>query len=101
MVELLDNEAGGIKEADTLSALPRDNQQVQSIRCNLFAEKKDEFAVILERCKLNSDESFIQAAPELAGSSYTNLGSSGWLRHTPILTFSLIFCFTLRTLSKY
>ncbi len=69
IVEIIDNEVGGIEGADSLSALTRDNQQVRNARRNLFTDKRDEFAAILERCKLNYDEGFIrsiQAAPEPA-----------------------------------
>ena len=69
VIELIDDEVGGVEEADSLSALTRDNQQVRNTQRNLFADKKDEFAAILERCKLNHEEGFIrsiQAAPEPA-----------------------------------
>ncbi len=69
VVELIDTEAGGIEESDSFSALPRDNEQVRNVRRNLFSDRRDEFAAILERCKLNLDEHFIRsilAAPDPA-----------------------------------
>lgn len=55
---------------DSVTDLPRDRQQIRNVRRNLFSvDHKDEFAAILQKCKVDNDEPFIrciQAVPEPA-----------------------------------
>ena len=56
--------------AMSVTDLPRDRQQIRNVRRTLFSvDHKDEFAAILQKCKVDTDEPFIrciQAVPEPA-----------------------------------
>ena len=68
VIEVIDSEKGSIEHIDSVTDLPRDRQQIRNVRRKLFSiDHKDEFAAILQKCKVDSDKPFIrciQAVPE-------------------------------------
>ena len=76
IIEIIDSEKGSIEHIESVTDLPRDRQQIRNIRRNLFSiDHKDEFAAILQKCKVDNDEPFIrciQAVPEPACIVATN-----------------------------
>ena len=68
IIEIIDSEKGSIEHIDSVTDLPRDRQQIRNVRRNLFA-------AILQKCKVDNDEPFIrcvQAVPEPACIVATN-----------------------------
>ena len=65
-----------LKRIDSVTNLPRDRQQIRNIRRNPFSvDHKDEFAAVLQKCKVDNDKPFIhcvQAIPEPACIIATN-----------------------------
>ena len=76
IIEIIDSEKGSIEHIDSVTDLPCDRQQIRNVRCNLFSvDHKDEFAAILQKCKVDNDKPFIrcvQAVPEPACIVATN-----------------------------
>ena len=66
----------GVLSILSVTDLLRDRQQIRNIRRNLFSvDHEDEFAAILQKCKVDNDEPFIccsQAIPEPACIVATN-----------------------------
>jgi len=65
VVEIVDSEAGGVEDADSLSSLTCDNMQVWNARY-VFTDSQDEFTAILEWHRLNCNENFIRAVQSSA-----------------------------------
>lgn len=61
---VVENENGGIIDADSSGSIPRRRQQANDIRRKLFANE-DELAAVVQQCKLeDGKETFVSVAPE-------------------------------------
>ena len=52
---IVEHEVGGVMNAESSGSIPRRKQQASDVRRKLF-KKGDELAVMVERCKLNTDD---------------------------------------------